>query len=470
SYIDTLDGPNNQSPQYVAERQTPGRNINTYMKSADLDQYGRIKQPYNYYTSNTNLSSSKVFGNANDFSTRYGKNNDYYAGPGMPTYNRRTSGKYLDLPPLYSGRAIPLDDEYPFNANYPVRLASYGLYYLKPGDKIRFTVAEMVGFGADTNKLVIGGFYSGVSGGSPTPYHPGCYWNKPVQIGGQTVTNNYVADFGLPDYVNSKVVFINDVAHKAYEAYVGHQLIRPSDPSWDKNNPPTWPETMPDHGAYTVPIPIPAPVIQTVNTDTATVSIQWSRDVENFENGPAANYVTGRLSRFIVYRSEARSGPWKAIDTVSRGQLTNGHYQSDDLDRSFLVGESKYYVVTSLDSLGNESGKTNVVLHDKIIGPVPKLSKIYVVPNPYNATTGAGFSREGTDQTLGIYGLPARCTIHFYSFAGQRLLTIEHNQQSYSHNFELITRNFQEYASGIYFFVVLTPDGDKYMGKFVVVK
>jgi hypothetical protein len=464
AYIDTLDGPNNQSPQYVAIRNS----LQNTLKYVDLDQNGKIKQPYNYYTSNASVAFSKAISNANDFATRMGKNNNYYAGPGMPTYNRK-SGKFLDLPATYTGRAIPLDDDYPFNANYPIRYASYGLYYLKPGDKIRFTTAEMVGFGADTSKLVIGGLNSPASGESASPYHPGSFWNRPVAIGGKTVTQNYVADFGLPDYVNSKVVFVNDVAHKAYEAYAGHSIVRPSSPAWDKNNPPTWPEKMPSRGSYKVPIPIPAPVIETTNTDSATVTIRWKRDVEGFETR-FASYVTGTLSKFNVYRAEARSGPWKKIGTVVRGQVNGDSYRFDDLDRSFLVGESRYYAVTSMDASGNESGKTNAVLHDKKIGPVSKLGKIYVVPNPYNATTGAGFSREGLDQTLGIYGLPAKCTIHFYSFAGQRLWTIEHNEQSFSRNFELITRNFQEYASGVYFYVVLTPEGERYMGKFVVVK
>lgn len=464
AYIDTLDGPNNQSPQYVAIRNS----LQNTLKYVDLDQNGKIKQPYNYYTSNASVAFSKAISNANDFATRMGKNNNYYAGPGMPTYNRK-SGKFLDLPAIYTGRAIPLDDDYPFNANYPIRYASYGLYYLKPGDKIRFATAEMVGFGADPSKLVIGGLNSPASGESASPYHPGSFWNRPVVIGGKTVTQNYVGDFGIPDYVNSKVVFVNDVAHKAYEAYAGHSIVRPGSPAWDKNNPPTWPEKMPSRGSYKVPIPIPAPVIETTNTDSATVTIRWKRDVEGFETR-FASYVTGTLSKFNVYRAEARSGPWKKIGTVVRGQVNGDSYRFDDLDRSFLVGESRYYAVTSMDASGNESGKTNAVLHGKKIGPVSRLGKIYVVPNPYNATTGAGFSREGLDQTLGIYGLPAKCTIHFYSFAGQRLWTIEHNEQSFSRNFELITRNFQEYASGVYFYVVLTPEGERYMGKFVVVK
>jgi hypothetical protein len=473
SHIDTtsINSPNNQSPQYDSLRQTKSTNINSNMMGVDLDANGRIKQPYNYYTKNGTMTSSFAIGSANDFSTRLGKNNFYYPGPGMATYNRKTVGKYLVLNPIYTGRAIPLEDDYPFNANYPIRTASYGLYYLKPGDKIHFTTAEMIGYGADTSKLVIGGFYSTVSGGSVSPYHPGFFWNRPVSVGGQIVTKNYFADFGLPDYVNPKVVTIQDVAHKAYEAYIGHSVAKPK---WDLTNPPInpplplmWPENNPAHGMYTVPIPIPAPAIQTFNTDTATVVIKWKRDVENFEN-LYSTYVTDRLAKFIVFRADEMSGPWKVIGTVLRGHVnSDGIYQADDIDRTFSVGESKFYAVVSVDSLGNKSGKTNITLHNKQIGPVVKLGKVYVVPNPYNATLG--WKGDPTNKSLGFYGLPAICTINIYSFAGQRLFTIEHNGQ-YNHNFELVTRNFQDYASGVYFYVVTTPMGDKFTGKFVVVK
>jgi hypothetical protein len=453
SIVDTVDAVRNQSPQYVTIRNT---NTSKW-KYTDLDSSGKVRQPYQAYQSNSGMASSKIFQNAIDFAIRP---SDFYAGGTL-------------LPPIWNGRNIPLNsDNNVGGANFPVRTLSYGPYYLKPGEKINFTTAEIVGYGADTNKMVIGGFYN-----TSNPWHPGRFWNTPVQIGAQTVTQNYVAEFGLPDYVNSKVVFVNDVAHKAFEAYQGHKIRMPKDtsastpgPMWDYNNPPTWPEKNPSHGSYRVPIPVPAPGIEVLNTDTNAVVIVWGRDVEQFEQKFPA-YVTGPLAKFKVYRADFKAGPWKLLGTVARGAVNSlGTYRFPDLDRQFLVGESKYYAVTSMDSLGNESGKTNTYLHNKLIGPASKLGKVQVVPNPYNATMGSGFTGEGASTRLGIYGLPAKCTIHFYSFAGQKLWTIEHDEQSFSHNFELITRNAQEIASGVYFFVVVTPEGGKYMGKFVVVK
>jgi hypothetical protein len=454
SIIDSVDALKNQSPQYLALR---NGTLGGKLKYTDLDPNGKVRQPYQAYQSNSGMASSKIFQNAIDFSQRASV---FYAGGSL-------------LPEIWKGRNIPLNsDNNVGGANFPVRTLSYGPYYLRPGDKIRFTTAEIVGYGADTNKSVIGGFYN-----TSNPWHPGRFWNQPVQIGTQTVTANYVRDFGLPDYVNSKVVFVNDVAHKAYEAYQGHSIRKPKDtssvtagPLWDNNNPPTWPESNPAHGSYKVPIPVPAPGITVLNTDTNAVVIRWGREVEQFEK-IYPDYVTGPLSTFKVYRSDFKAGPWKLLGTLDRGSVDGlGMYNYYDLDRQFLIGESKYYAVTSMDILGNESGKTNIYLHNKFIGPASKLGKVVVVPNPYNATQGSGFSGEGASTRLGIYGLPAKCTIHFYSFAGQKLWSIEHDEQSFSHNFELITRNAQEIASGIYFFVVLTPDGSKFMGKFVIVK
>jgi hypothetical protein len=446
SYIDTLDGPDNQSPQYVAIR----NDLKSTLKGTDLNPNGKVRQPYQIFNSNTGMASSKIFQSVIDFAKRP---SIFYSGGTL-------------LPPIWQGRNIPISKDDPFSANFPIKTVTFGPYYLKPGDKINFATAEIVGYGADTSKMVLGGFYS-----SASPWHPGRFWNRPVLINGEKVTDNYVQEFGLPDYVNSNVVFVNQVAHKAFEAYMGRSLPDPSDnANWDKNDPPNWPEKNSPNGSYNVPIPIPAPKIRALNTDTNAVALTWNRSVEDFQNRYPTR-VSGKLSQFNVYRAISLSGPWKLMTTISAGAVNDaGEYQFNDIDRTFLVGESKYYAVTSVDSLGRESGKTNAVFHQKLIGPAPKLRKAYVVPNPYNASLGSGFTGDGASTRLGIYGLPAKCTIHFFSFAGQRLWTIEHDEQSNSQNFELITKNIQEIASGLYFYVVLTPDGGRYMGKFVVLK
>jgi len=99
---------------------------------------------------------------------------------------------------------------------------------------------------------------------------------------------------------------------------------------------------------------------------------------------------------------------------------------------------------------------------------VPKMQKVYAVPNPF--VVKSGFSGLGEENKIEFVGLPERATIKIYSFSGQLIETIEHDERVFSSAFLQITRNNQDLASGVYFFVVKTPDGAKTSGKFYVLK
>ena len=446
SIIDTTNPALNQSPQFVA--------LDLFQKAdsngipLDWDPITKkIKQPYKSFIGNSGNALSKTEETINNFKER---NGPFYGGVN-DTW----------LPEIYQGRFVPLDEG---NYVWSCRTLSFGPYYLEPGEKIEFTIAEILGYGADPNKLVVGG--PGLNAKPPIYWTKGFFWDKPVKVEGEIVTENYVADYGIPDYVNSDVVYVNNVAHKASEAYLGKTLYDPN--GWNKENPEFWPENHPKDGSYTVPIPIPAPQIDVVNTDTGTVIIKWGRYVEEFEV-LYPGFVTGKLDSFIVFRSDYKMGPWIKLGTIPVGDVNyEGIYEFTDRDKKFFVEETKYYAVTTIDEHGNQSGKTNLYEHKKAIGATEKLTKVYVVPNPF--VVESGFEGLGADRMLGIYGLPEKCTIYFYSFAGQLLWTIQHDAREYSDNWEQITTNNQDLATGVYFFVVTTPSGEKYMGKFMVIK
>ena len=61
-------------------------------------------------------------------------------------------------------------------------------------------------------------------------------------------------------------------------------------------------------------------------------------------------------------------------------------------------------------------------------------------------------------------------SIRIFSYAGQLVQKIEHDVAIYSAAWFQVTRNDQDIASGIYFYVVTTPDGQKESGKFIVIK
>ena len=96
------------------------------------------------------------------------------------------------------------------------------------------------------------------------------------------------------------------------------------------------------------------------------------------------------------------------------------------------------------------------------------MNKVYVVPNPFFVSSG--FEGFGQENAVGFYGLPAKCTIRIYSYAGQLVETIEHDEPVFSTAWFQVTRNRQDIASGVYLFVVTTPEGDQTTGKFIIVK
>ena len=164
-------------------------------------------------------------------------------------------------------------------------------------------------------------------------------------------------------------------------------------------------------------------------------------------------------------------GPWEPIDTVLVGEnVFDEFYEIIDSDENFAVGDSRYYSVTSQDIHGNQSGKTNIINFQKNIGAVETMKKVHVVPNPYRLSSG--FNKPLYAGKIGFYGLPAECTIRIFSYAGQLVNTIKHNKPVYSTEEEWlqITRNGQDLASGVYFFVVTSSDNKTSKGRFVVLK
>lgn len=464
SIIDTVNAERNQSEQYIDPQlnipyDADYENYRTQKGEwLDLGPDGKILQPYFVYRGKDPCQLPKIWEKIANFQERYGS----YWDPDDPEYE----GPEDLLPDNWRGRSIPWNGPDPGGGHGtdPTRAMGFGLYYMEPGDKIEFTVAEVVGYGADPEIDVFGGYTS--SRAYEDWATTGWFWDRPVKVEGEIVTENYVEDFGLPDYVNSDVVTVQDVAHKAFELYTGSTI--PPWKEWDLEDPPVWPKKNPKNGLYTVEIPIPAPAIQTKNTDTGSVVINWKKNVEDFEN-QYSDYVTGKLDRFEVYRASAKMGPWTKLGTVNVGEYNDsGEYEFIDTDRNFLLEETKYYSVVSVDEFGNPSGRTNITKHKKNMGPLDQLEDVYIVPNPF--VVESGFTGGGAERMLGIYGLPEKCTIYIYSFAGQRITTIEHDAPEYSDNWEQITRNNQNLASGMYFYVVKTPDGGKTSGKFLIIK
>jgi hypothetical protein len=100
---------------------------------------------------------------------------------------------------------------------------------------------------------------------------------------------------------------------------------------------------------------------------------------------------------------------------------------------------------------------------------------VWVVPNPFRAAAAWDRTAVYGDRLtrhLDFMGLPrARCTIRIWTVAGDQVATLDHDGSNGSGEaaWNLVSRNGQEVASGIYLYTVDSPLGSA-SGRFVVIR
>lgn len=111
--------------------------------------------------------------------------------------------------------------------------------------------------------------------------------------------------------------------------------------------------------------------------------------------------------------------------------------------------------------------------------------KVYIYPNPYRIDgeyLPDGF--EGRDaqyyipermRRIHFVNLPPKCTIGIYSLDGDLIREFEHDVNpsdplSSHDEWDMITRNTQSIVTGIYYWIVSSPDGSSQIGKLVVMR
>ena len=114
------------------------------------------------------------------------------------------------------------------------------------------------------------------------------------------------------------------------------------------------------------------------------------------------------------------------------------------------------------------SGAPDPVVPRAAAAAVNDLSGIKVVPNPYKGT--AEFE-ERYFSRITFINLPPRCKISIFSLTGDLIDEITKNDaQSGTASWDLNSRNNQQIKSGLYLYVVETPEGDKMIDKFLVIR
>jgi len=158
------------------------------------------------------------------------------------------------------------------------------------------------------------------------------------------------------------------------------------------------------------------------------------------------------------------------------------------VDEGLTNGEFLYYAVTAYDSgyapTGLEPLESSPVINMVRVAPSAgptsgkELDEVLVVPNPYRVDANYYQAQWesgtfDTDKRIDFINLPPKCTIRIYTIAGDLVAVIDHDYPAKSpianrDSWNLVSRNIQAIASGIYMFTV-EAEGGSYVGKFVII-
>ncbi len=355
------------------------------------------------------------------------------------------------------------------------KVLGFGPYALPPGEKLRFTIAEVAGYGPGLASDSIYDDYGGGTGDFPNEYgpyfHPVPSWYDTLtypflnKIEGLGMGSDYLQKYDLPEYVNSDVVSMRQVADRAIQMYKGGAVVKHDTLQYEPlDSPPT--------GNYEpLSIPFPSPAITVAGEGLILSKITWGPQVESVTNStPGFQLLNAPFDHYEVLRANHAIGPWTVLEEMivpgDARYFNSETNQYEFEDETANLNTTYYYAVLSVDESGEVGGLTNLTKHEAQYSSVNALGKVYAAPNPFIVSSGYA---DDADK-LGIYGLPEKATIKIYSYSGQLVETIEHDAPKFSTAWLQISRNNQWIASGVYYFTVEDiSTGDKTWGKFVII-
>lgn len=249
-----------------------------------------------------------------------------------------------------------------------------------------------------------------------------------------------------------------------------------------------------DHN-YDIPTPPPPPSIE-ITSGADQIAIDWW--YEEPDDIPAD------LAGFKVYRSSGSAGMGPLVENTGVVGEWEVIYEAGSAERTFVDttavrGEDYYYYVAAFDDGTHpeaedpngvtgtaevlESGRFQnytfgVIGAASLKRPVGgSLSKIRVVPNPFNAASQYMQYGGGSDK-INFFDLPGNCTIRIYNFTGDLIKTIEHTDGSGDEAWDNPTREQyqvteagQHVVSGLYIANIVDNDtGESINVKFVIIR
>ncbi len=221
-------------------------------------------------------------------------------------------------------------------------------------------------------------------------------------------------------------------------------------------------------GGYNIPQPPPPPTSFSVTSGSGKVRMVWTAP-----NDP-------KIAGWEIWRAIGQydSTYYKIWEGPASARLYD--------DQSGTIDAAYYYYLVSVGNASDNNGagdtpagalsssryytQTYAPAYRRVAAsPLLDRSKVRIVPNPYNIAAPSSMLWPGQKDKVVFKNIPDVCTIKIYSELGELLKTIDHPMGG-SEDYNLTTKYNQILVSGLYIAVIETPNGDRGIFKFVVIR
>ncbi len=267
---------------------------------------------------------------------------------------------------------------------------------------------------------------------------------------------------------------------------------------------------------YVVPVPPPSPTLRMVSRANA-VDYYWDRAPEDFVDPTSP--IGKDFEGYRLYVGDSRD----SLKLIAQYDLTapphdttgfNTGFSAIAFDTTFADGKHfdyryrvsnlrdgfKYFGAVTAYDLGNpeiESLESGTSQNEQMVIPGPAPSEtaggVSVFPNPYKVEAAWDRGQQARDHYLWFTRLPSRCSIQIFTLSGDLVFTTDFDGSSYdgsnarginpsgsgiravlsgtTFGWDMITRQGQAIASGLYIWAVKDKDnGKRQTGKILILK
>ncbi len=315
---------------------------------------------------------------------------------------------------------------------------SFGPYTMAPGDTIRIVVAEgAAGLSRVMNQKIGNNWYRHVAlGEQPNVEMPD---GTPVTLTSESIANDY-----KNDWVYSGRDSLMETFRRARFLY--------------KNGL--------DMGAMTPPEP---PAAFEVTSQGNRIYLTWSENAEN---------SSPNFEGYKIYRAKGQyDSTYYEIADLNE---TDGSLAHEYSDMTAERGQLYFYYIQAYDDGSTNLLEPGIPLRSSAFftrtnkgasmlkPPAEGINDIVIVPNPY-IIANERLQYVGEKNSIKFWNLPAACQINIFSERGDKIYTYDHVGSGVA-TWNLMTSSRQIIVSGVYIATFETPEGDKAIKKFVVIR